>query len=133
LCDQNRRIGVATEKLHGNDTGKTLSLNAGAGIGAQWCRLVNLDHSIDLARIVRLESDLRHLANAQAVEKHVGTPPKARDFVVEEKANFRLIGAAAATEPINEPEQRSQNREGEQSNQRMTSSRFHGLDSFPFA
>jgi hypothetical protein len=128
---QHRGVRLAAEQLNRDDAGKALRLDARAGIDAQRRRVVDLDHRIDAARIIRQQFDSRHLADPQAVEEHARATPEPGHGAAENDAHILPPAGAAAVEPVDKAERRCEDRKREQPDQRIICPRFHCLALHP--
>ena len=126
---ERRRRCAATER-DGGATGQPLRLDGDCGVIANRRVVHDGDGGHHVLRPVGAERDLRHVADAEAVEQHRGTDFQAGHRALESHLiDVLLAEAAFVLEPIDEGEAREDHGEHEKSDQGVAGACFHGSGS----
>ena len=87
---------------------------------------IDRNRDIDLLRLIRDELEPRHLADADAVEKHRGPGKQARNRIVEPHfVAGALAKPALRFKPVHEGKARHDSSEGEEADQNIACLDFH--------
>src|SRR6185437_7995049 len=122
---RDRGAAAALERERG-DAGQALEFEANVGVVVDRNRFIDRDSHENLLRVLRIEREAPHLADADAVEHHGAAGAKAVHRAVEGDLVIAAIAAAArALEPVDEAERAGDHHQREQSDQGVVRPGLH--------